>query len=180
MNVVHEDVKQCVENELQHAVSVFGLHHSWHEKAAVVGEELEECCEEMENLVDSMKFAWKQTRGNETDYIKEQAYNGVYDAAIRLAIEAIQVACTAQKGIENDEPTIDAQPVKRGRWSECWRDPERNVIAVICMACGDASLTYLPKRDLAVEDVPKKICVQMPYCPKCGAYMRGEKDERVD
>ena len=82
--------------------------------------------------------------------------------------------------IIEDEPTIDAQPVKRGRWSECWRDPMRNVISVICSACEGASLTYLPKRDLAVEDVPKKICVQMPYCPKCGAYMRGEKDERVD
>lgn len=103
MNVVHEDVKQCVENELQHAVSVYGLHHSWHEKAAVVGEELEESCEEMENLVDSMKFAWKQTRGNETDYIKEQAYDGVYDAAVRLAIEAIQVAAMAKKGIMESE-----------------------------------------------------------------------------
>ncbi len=108
MNVVHEDVKQCVENELQHAVSVFGLHHSWHEKAAVVGEELEECCEEMENLVDSMKFAWKQTRGNETDYIKEQAYNGVYDAAVRLAIEAIQVAAMAKKPV--------AEQAQDARW----------------------------------------------------------------
>lgn len=71
-----------------------------------------------------------------------------------------------------DAPTIDAQPVKRGRWSECWRDPARNVISVICSACEGASLTYLPKRDLAVEDVPKKICIQMPYCPNCGAKMR--------
>jgi hypothetical protein len=70
-------------------------------------------------------------------------------------------------------PTIDAQPVMHGRWSECWRDPERNIISVICSACGDASLTYLPKRDLTVDDVPNKICIQMPYCPKCGAKMSG-------
>lgn len=68
-------------------------------------------------------------------------------------------------------PTIDAQPVKHGKWSECWRDPGRNVMSVICSACDDASLAYLPKRDLAVEDVPKKICIQMPYCPRCGAKM---------
>ena len=74
-------------------------------------------------------------------------------------------------------PTIDAQPVKHGKWSECWRDPARNVISVICSACGDASIAYLPKRDLTVDDVPKKICIQMPYCPKCCARMEVEEDE---
>lgn len=68
-------------------------------------------------------------------------------------------------------PTIDAHPVKRGHWSECWRDPARNVMSVICSACGNASITYLPKRDLAVNDVPKSIRIQMPYCPKCGEKM---------
>jgi hypothetical protein len=70
-------------------------------------------------------------------------------------------------------PTIDAQPVMHGRWSECWRDPARNLISVICSACEDASLAYLPKKDLSVDDVPNKICIQMPYCPKCGAKMCG-------
>lgn len=73
----------------------------------------------------------------------------------------------------DEMPEVDAQPVKHGRWSECWRDPARNVISVICSACEGASLTYLPKKDLAVDDVPKKICIQMPYCPKCGAKMCG-------
>jgi len=72
-----------------------------------------------------------------------------------------------------DAPTIDAQPVKLGYWSECWRDSVRNVISVICSACDDASITHLPRRDLTVDDVPKKICIQMPYCPKCGAKMEG-------
>lgn len=73
-------------------------------------------------------------------------------------------------------PEVGSQPMKHGRWTECWRDPERNVIAVICMACGDVSHACLPKeylKDLAVDDVPKKICIQMPYCPKCGAKMCG-------
>ena len=70
-----------------------------------------------------------------------------------------------------NEPTIDTQPVKHGHWSECWRDPVRNIISVICSACEDASITHLPRRDLTVDDVPKKICTQMPYCPKCGAKM---------
>lgn len=81
-------------------------------------------------------------------------------------------------GVIDDAPTIDAQPVKRGQWSECWRDPVKNVISVICSACGDASIAYLPKRDLTVDDAPKGICMQMPYCPKCCADMRGDADER--
>lgn len=44
--------------------------------------------------------------------------------------------------------SIDAQPVKRGQWSECWRDPVRNVMSVICSACGDASIAYIPKSDV--------------------------------
>lgn len=136
MNVVHEDVEKLVDKELEAAKERFGLHHSWHEKAAVVGEELEECCEEMENLVDSMKFAWKQTRGNETDYIKEQAYAGVYDAAVRLTIEAIQVAAMAKKPVTEQAqdarwqvssdgyypycPICGAQPDKKTRFcAEC-------------------------------------------------------------
>lgn len=74
-------------------------------------------------------------------------------------------------------PTIDVQPMKRGHWSECWRDPERNVISVICSACENASLAHLPEKDLPVEDVPKKICILMPYCPKCSAKMCGGDED---
>lgn len=78
--------------------------------------------------------------------------------------------------IVDSMPTVDAQPVKLGKWSECWRDSSRTVISVICSSCKKASITYLPYRDLAVEDVPKKICIQMPFCPKCSAKMDGESD----
>lgn len=71
------------------------------------------------------------------------------------------------------ENVKDWRPVKHGRWTECWRDPARSVMSVICSACEDASLTYLTKRDLAVDDVPKNIRILMPYCPKCGAMMCG-------
>lgn len=146
MNVVHEDVEKLVEKELAAATERFGLHHSWHEKAAVVGEELEESCEEMENLVDSMKFAWKQTRGNETDYIKEQAYNGVYDAAIRLAIEAIQVAAMAKKEVAEQDarrPTATKHTAISG---------SNGYIAYTCGECG------------------KHVGRDDSFCGTCGAY----------
>lgn len=78
----------------------------------------------------------------------------------------------AQNAID-EMPTIDVQPVKHGQWSECWRDQVRNVISVICSACGNASITWLPIVDLNLDDVPKEIYLQMPYCPKCGAKMNG-------
>lgn len=148
MNVVHEDVEKLVEKELAAATERFGLHHSWHEKAAVVGEELEESCEEMENLVDSMKFAWKQTRGNETDYIKEQAYKGVYDAAVRLAIEAIQVAAMAKKPVVTQEadarrPTATKHTAMSG---------SNGYIAYTCGECG------------------KHVGRDDSFCRACGAY----------
>ena len=143
MNVVHEDVEKLVDKELAAATEKFGLHHSWHEKAAVVGEELEESCEEMENLVDSMKFAWKQTRGNETDYIKEQAYNGVYDAAVRLSIEAIQVAAMAKKEIGTNKPKATKGTASTGINGQ---------IAYICNACGG------------------HVGRDARYCGNCGAY----------
>lgn len=40
MNVVREDVEQCVENELGVATTCFGLHHSYHEKYTVTLEEV--------------------------------------------------------------------------------------------------------------------------------------------
>ena len=76
--------------------------------------------------------------------------------------------------IVEDEPTIEAQPVKHGEWHECWRDRTRYIISVICTVCGDASITHLTKKDMLVDDAPRKIGIHMPYCPKCGAKMDGE------
>lgn len=103
MNVVREDVEQCVENELQHAVSVFGLHHSWHEKYAVTLEEVQECVDEagyMQRFLDSV---FDQIKENRTDKA-EQLIQIVEDHAIRCAIEAIQVAAMCRKEIETAKP----------------------------------------------------------------------------
>lgn len=77
------------------------------------------------------------------------------------------------------QPTIDTPPVKRGKWSECWSDLVRNVISVICSECENASITCLPIIILDDDDLLKKICIQMPYCPKCGARMEVGEDEQA-
>lgn len=109
---------------------------------------------------EKLGFAIEPLVGSDADIIRNDAL-----------LDAIKIV--------DSMPTVDAHPLKRGHWSECWRDPSRTVISVICSACGDASITYLPKIDMTIDDVPKKICIQMPYCPKCGAKMEADEDEQT-
>ena len=104
MNVVHEDVEKLVEKELAAATERFGLHHSNHEKMAVIVEEYEECAEAVEDMRQMMQMAWGRTRDNMDGYMMDDAYGRIYDAAVRTAIEAIQVAAMARKEIGTDKP----------------------------------------------------------------------------
>jgi hypothetical protein len=56
--------------------------------------------------------------------------------------------------------TIDAVPVKRGKWIP---SEEGSTEAGSCSNCGWTAYLY-------EDDV-----VGMPYCPNCGAYMRESK-----
>ena len=57
-------------------------------------------------------------------------------------------------------PTI-AEPVRHGKWIEV----EDSMIRCRCSVCGWESHLY-------EDDV-----YGMPYCPNCGAYMRGDTNE---
>ena len=59
------------------------------------------------------------------------------------------------------QPTIDAEPVRHGKWIEV----EDSMIRCRCSVCGWESHLY-------EDDV-----YGMPYCPNCGAYMRGDTNE---
>ena len=56
------------------------------------------------------------------------------------------------------QPTIEAEPVRHGRWSECWHD--ERIYSGICSSCEKASIR-------PVDSEPLK------FCPKCGARMEG-------
>lgn len=60
-----------------------------------------------------------------------------------------------------DIPAADVQPVKRGRWSECYTDSHH--YSGICSVCGKASIRSIKENPLE-------------YCPKCGARMEGEQN----
>ena len=67
-------------------------------------------------------------------------------------------------------PTIDAQPVKRGKWSEYSRNALETYIE--CTNCCVAS------RPIHLQMVTINGSGLPDYCPNCGADMRGDKDGR--
>ena len=74
MNVVHADVENLVDKELATATERFGLHHSWHEKYAVMLEELQELREEV-NLTDKeIDSIWFGLRNNLPEYAEEHIH----------------------------------------------------------------------------------------------------------
>lgn len=56
-------------------------------------------------------------------------------------------------------PAADVQPIKHGRWSECYTDSR--LYSGICTVCGKASIRSIKENPLE-------------YCPKCGARMDGD------
>lgn len=102
MNVVHEEVEKLVEKELAAATERFGLNHSWHEKYAVMLEELQELKEQV-NIADAeIESVWFGVRHNKHEYIEDHIHYA-YERAVNAACEAIQVAAMAKKEIMESE-----------------------------------------------------------------------------
>lgn len=60
-------------------------------------------------------------------------------------------------------PSADVQPVKHGRWSECYTDSR--LYSGICSVCGGAAIRSVKGKPL-------------DYCPDCGARMDLKDGER--
>lgn len=75
-----------------------------------------------------------------------------FDSDMKKAVVGIDVY------VEN-MPAADVQPVKHGRWSECYTDSR--LYSGICTVCGKASIRSIKENPLE-------------YCPKCGARMDGD------
>lgn len=71
-------------------------------------------------------------------------------------------------------PTVDAQPVKHGHWSECYRDCR--CISVICSVCKNPTVIAHGCRD-ADEVTMDDVIERLPHCPKCCSDMRGDADD---
>ena len=101
MNAVKEDVEKLVQKELESANQRFPMFRSDHEASAVILEEIEEAHSEMLDMELNYKSLWQTIKEN---FINTASYAElIFDDAINLACEAIQVAAMAQKFIDSQK-----------------------------------------------------------------------------
>ena len=72
--------------------------------------------------------------------------------------------------IIKNAPTIEAEPVKHGRWLDDNRRPKSS--RFVCSVCGEVA--YYPQNHRS--DKPR--ACGYPYCPNCGARMDLEGEEQ--
>ena len=106
MEYVYKKVEELVKNEITDATERLRLYHSWHEKYAVMLDELQKLREEV-NLTDKeIDSIWFGIRNNLPEYSEDRIYY-VYEHAVKAACDAIQVAVMAKKEIESNERDED-------------------------------------------------------------------------
>ena len=80
---------------------------------------------------------------------------------------AFQLATIGAINTVKHQPTVDAVPVRHGKWIY---GNDFHWYTASCNKCG-----YQRKTDIKAEGWN-----QWKYCPNCGADMRGEQDERLN
>lgn len=103
MKKLVEDLKIIADEELSRANKKFPLFHSGHEGIAVLEEEMEEVAEEIQEVSKNLKSQWEVIRRNEEWRMDDSFMNEVYDHAIKMAAESIQVAAMAKKYVKSQE-----------------------------------------------------------------------------
>lgn len=98
MNVIKDEIRDAVEKELENAYLHFPMFSSLHEGYAVILEESEESEEELHKVNEYLGLAWRQVRHDEVKLALNHI-SRAKEAAIRLAIEACQVAAMCEKTI---------------------------------------------------------------------------------
>lgn len=98
-DVVLKEVTELIDKELAAANDKFGLNHSNHESFAVLREEIDEAIERATEIEERAAELWQGIKENDPHRETRKRFSGVYASAAQLAIEAIQVAAMARKGI---------------------------------------------------------------------------------
>lgn len=119
-DVVKRDLYGLIDKELEAANQKFPLFNSTHEAFAVIleeAEEAEEAKEEAGNLDILMNNFWIGVKENNDPEALHEELTGIYKTALDLAVEAIQTAAMARKGIIS---SIDLRAV-----DQCLSETER-------------------------------------------------------
>lgn len=115
-----------------------------------------------------------------TDTKDQAVYNAIIDAAKkaginslllmdrRFVLNALEVAIKRQEMLDScsDAPTIEAEPVRHGKWVRCFEDWRQGIEGDECSACGFKLYGSYIK--------------SLHYCPNCGAKMDLEEATEND
>lgn len=118
-DVIKRDIYGLIEKELDAANKKFTLFGGKHEAYAVILEEAEETHEEMINLELALKNFWQGVKEDHDPEALHEELTAVYKFGIDLAVEAIQTAAMARKGILS---SIELLAI-----DQCMTDEERGV-----------------------------------------------------
>lgn len=99
MDAIKQKIYELTETELKAANEKFPLFASSHEAYAVIFEEFDEAREELEMVEYSLDKFWTEVKENESPEVKNKRLTRIYENAVKLAVEAIQTAAMARKGI---------------------------------------------------------------------------------
>lgn len=99
MDAIKQKIYELTETELKAANEKFPLFASSHEAYAVIFEEFDEVREELETVEYSLDKFWTEVKENASPEIKNKRLTRIYENAVKLAVEAIQTAAMARKGI---------------------------------------------------------------------------------
>ena len=99
VDAIKQKIYELTETELKAANEKFPLFASSHEAYAVIFEEFDEAREELEMVEYSLDKFWTEVKENESPEVKNKRLTRIYENAAKLAVEAIQTAAMARKGI---------------------------------------------------------------------------------
>lgn len=98
MDAIKNKLYPVIDAELKTANERFGLNHSDHESFAVIREEIDEAHEDLEQIEHLSAQLWKATKTNAGARVG-YLYERIFETAVDMAVEAVQVAAMARKGI---------------------------------------------------------------------------------
>ena len=99
MDAIKQKIFELTETELKAANEKFPLFASSHEAYGVIFEEFDETRDELESLEYSIDQFWSDVKENSSEDVKNDRLTRIYEKSIDLAVEAIQTAAMARKGI---------------------------------------------------------------------------------
>lgn len=99
MDAIKQKIYELTETELKAANEKFPLFASSHEAFGVIFEEFDETRDKLEMVEYSIDQFWSDVKENSSEDVKNNRLTRIYEKSIDLAVEAIQTAAMARKGI---------------------------------------------------------------------------------